>query len=55
MSPAYIIATGALAILTIIILIARFRFEPIMTLFGVAILVGLLEHNPISLVHIRRR
>lgn len=41
MSPAYIITIGALSIAAVLVLIARCRAEPIITLFGVAVLIGL--------------
>ncbi|NVN13856.1 GntT/GntP/DsdX family permease, partial [Nguyenibacter vanlangensis] len=40
MSAPLVVAVGALAILAVIVLIARFRLEPIMVLFGVAVLVA---------------
>ncbi|MCH4022339.1 MAG: GntP family permease [Acetobacter sp.] len=47
MSPGFTIAIGSVAILAVIILITRFRLEPVMTLFGVAIAVGLAAgHSP---------
>lgn len=51
MNPGFTIATGAVAILAVIILIARFRLEPVMTLFGIAIAVGLAaRHSPAEAV-----
>lgn len=51
MNPGFTIATGAIAILAVIILIARFRLEPVMTLFGIAIAVGLAAgHSPAEAV-----
>ncbi|MFS8368653.1 GntT/GntP/DsdX family permease [Acetobacter indonesiensis] len=47
MSPGFTIGIGSVAILAVIILIARFRLEPVMTLFGVAVAVGLAAgHSP---------
>ncbi|MBO1326655.1 GntP family permease [Acetobacter sp. TBRC 12305] len=51
MTPLFILAVGAAAIVAVILLIARFRFEPTLTLFGVAIAVGLaVGHAPTQAV-----